>query len=222
MGLLFTEELKAAAGDQWNRVVTHKFTTELAAGTIDANVMQRYLVQDHRFLDAFVVLLASVIANCRTLADRIPGCQFLAMITGMENTYFERCFEKLPCSSEEERAKIPDAACTTGFCNLMREVALGSGTTLAEMLAVLVVCEWSYLSWGQRVAPETVRDDFVTYEWVDLHSGPHFEAVVAYLRGLLDKEGELMDAHEKERCTARFVQAVQLEEDFFDYAYETK
>lgn len=215
----FTEELRAAAGEQWNRVILHKFTTELAANTIDRQVLKRYLIQDHRFLDAFVVLLASVIANARTLDDRIPGCQFLALITGKENTYFERCFQALGVS-KEEREKIPDAACTTGFCNLMRSVA--SNGTLGEMLSVLVVCEWSYLSWGQLVQNNTVRDDFVTYEWVDLHSGESFEAVVAYLRGLLDKEGDLLDEEGKNACKKRFLEAVQLEEDFFEFAYDEK
>lgn len=211
-----TDELRKAAGDQWNRVIHHKFTKELAAGTIDRNVMKRYLIQDYRFLDAFVVLLASVIAHARTLDDRIPGCQFLALITSDENTYFTRCFEKLGCS-QEERDQIPDAACTTGFSNLMREVAMKG--SLAEMLSVLVVCEWSYLSWAELVENNTVREDFVTYEWVDLHSGVGFAAVVAYLRELLDREGETMDDAAKKICKERFLQAVQLEEDFFEFAY---
>jgi thiaminase (transcriptional activator TenA) len=217
----YTDELKAAAGDQWERIVTHKFTTELAANTIDRAVLRRYLIQDYRFLDAFVVLLSSVIAHCRTLADRIPGCQFLALITGKENTYFERCFAILDHCDEATRAAIPDAPCTIGFCSLMRDAAKSG--SLGEMLAVLVVCEWSYLSWAQRVLASTVvpvvRDDFCTYEWIDLHSGPQFEQVVAYVRGLLDQEGLRMTAAEKERCRQRFLQAVQLEEDFFDYAY---
>jgi thiaminase/transcriptional activator TenA len=213
----FTDELRDAAGEQWTRVIHHKFTKEVAAGTIDRqHVMKRYLIQDHRFLDAFVVLLASVIAHARTLEDRIPGCQFLALITGKENTYFERCFAKLNCSPKE-RATIPDAACTIGFCNLMRTVAYDG--SLAEMLSVLVVCEWSYLSWGQMVEKDTVRDDFITYEWVDLHTGESFEAVVEYIRGLLDKEGTLIDTNEREKCKQRFLEAVQLEEDFFEYAY---
>ena len=75
----FTDELRTKAGDQWNRVIHHKFTKELAAGTIDKQtVLKRYLIQDHRFLDSFVVLLASIVANVPTLKDRIPGCQFLA------------------------------------------------------------------------------------------------------------------------------------------------
>ena len=118
----FTEELREAAGDQWTRVINHRFTTELARGDIDRNVLKKYLIQDHRFLDAFVVLLASAIAKARSLDDRIPGCQFLGLITGKENTYFERSFEVLGCG-KEERANIPDQEVTKGFVNLMREVS---------------------------------------------------------------------------------------------------
>jgi len=215
----FTDDLRAAAGDQWDRVIHHKFTKELACSSMDMQVMKRYLIQDHRFLDTFVVLLSSMIAHARCLSDRIPGCQFLALITGAENTYFERCFEKLDGCSVADRDLIPYAACTTGFCDLMREVAMKG--TLGEMLSVLVVCEWSYLSWGQLVEKECVRDDFVFYEWVDLHTGETFEAVVAYLRGLLDKEGALIDDAGRELCQKRFLQAMQLEEDFFENAYAT-
>lgn len=119
----FTEELRIAAGEQWNRVVNHKFTTELAKGDIDRGVLKRYLIQDHRFLDAFVVLLAATIANARTLDDRIPLCQFLALITGKENTYFERSFVALGCDDVYERMNIPDEKVTSEFVKLMRDTA---------------------------------------------------------------------------------------------------
>jgi thiaminase/transcriptional activator TenA len=64
-----------------------------------------------------------------------------------------------------------------------------------------------------------VRDDFVTYEWVDLHSGEGFEQLVKYLRDLLDKEGRLVSAPERDACKKRFLQAVQLEQDFFNMPY---
>ena len=96
----FSDELREAAGSQWDRVINHKFTDELADGSIDRTVLKRYLVQDHRFLDSFVVLLSSIVANARSLSDRIPGCQFLALITGKENTYFERSLEKLGANGE--------------------------------------------------------------------------------------------------------------------------
>jgi thiaminase (transcriptional activator TenA) len=161
----FTEQLRDAAGDQWDRVINHKFTIELANGSINKQVLKKYLIQDHRFLDAFVILLASAIAKCRCLEDRIQGCQFLGLITGKENTYFERSFEVLGCSNIEERMKIPNETVTTNFVQLMKTTA--NEGTLGEMLSVLVVAEWSYLSWGEQVLDKTNREvNFTTWEWV--------------------------------------------------------
>mmetsp|Transcript_66007 Transcript_66007/g.154450 ORF Transcript_66007/g.154450 Transcript_66007/m.154450 type:complete len:221 (+) Transcript_66007:65-727(+) len=213
--MAFSEELRQAAGEQWDRVINHRWTKELASGTLDLKVMRRYLIQDHRFLDAFVVLLSSMIAHAKSLEDRIPGCQFLALITGKENTYFERCFQELPRCTEADRSKIPNAACTRGFDQLMRDAAKSG--SLGEMLSVLIVCEWSYLSWSKIVDKDAKRENFVLFEWIDLHTS--LEDVVAYLRRLLDEEGQRLDAEGRERCKARFLQAVQLEEDFFENAY---
>ena len=212
----FTEELRDAAGEQWSRVVNHRFTDELATGTIDRDVLKRYLIQDHRFLDVGVVLLASMVANARELSDRIPGCQFLAVLTGKENTYFERCFEKMNVT-KEDRESIPDSDVTVKFCEFLRDAAKSG--SLGEMLAVLVVCEWSYMSWGERVLEKTVRDDFACYEWVDLHSGEFFRGVIEYLRGLLDKEEQFLDEEGKAAVKKRFLEAVQYEEEFFEHAY---
>lgn len=138
----FTDELRALAGAKWDAVVEHRFTDELAAGTIADGVLARYLIQDHRFLDAFVVLLASMVAAAPTLADRIPGCQFLALITGRENTYFERSFDALGVD-KAARVDTPNAPPTSAFDGLMREAAKAS---YPEMLAVLVVAEWRWES----------------------------------------------------------------------------
>ena len=51
----------------WDAIVNHPFVDALAAGTINDEAMRAYLVQDHRFLDHFVVLLASMVAAAPTL-----------------------------------------------------------------------------------------------------------------------------------------------------------
>jgi thiaminase/transcriptional activator TenA len=73
--------------------------------------------------------------------------------------------------------------------------------------------------WVEKVLPITIRNDFTTYEWVDLHSGTYFAEVVAYLRGLLDKEGDMLNEDGKKKCQQAFLRAIQLEEDFFEMAY---
>jgi thiaminase len=64
----------------------HKFTKELCRGTIDMNVMG-FLIQDHRFLDAFIVLLSSTIAHAQSGGSNSGLYE--------RKHRFERCFEKL-------------------------------------------------------------------------------------------------------------------------------
>jgi thiaminase/transcriptional activator TenA len=211
----FTDELRESVAKSWDAVVHHPFTDALAAGTLDPAKMRRYLIQDHRFIDRFVVLLASAVAHAPSLADRIPGCQFLALVTGPENTYFERSFVALGVR-EDERRDTPDASATADFKALMREAALSG--SYARMLAVLVVAEWSYLAWADRVKHRR-PSQFWHAEWIDLHTGPYFESVVGWLRSQLDAVGPALVDKERSQVRADFARAVALEKAFFDHAW---
>jgi|TARA_B100000524_G_scaffold335187_1_gene224242 thiaminase/transcriptional activator TenA len=79
-----SEKLRQNAGADWTSLTEHKFADELATCTIDKEVLGHYLIQDHRFLDAFTMLLASMLVDAPTLEDRIPGAQFLGLITSKE------------------------------------------------------------------------------------------------------------------------------------------
>ena len=220
--MCFSDEQRQRHAELWERVTNHRLIDELVNATISKRVLARYLAQDHRFLDAFVVLLASAVANANCLADRIPGCQFL-LITGRENTYFERSLAALGDEADVACA-APDGPATTAFCDLMRGAA--SSSELVRMLAVLVVAEWSYQTWGERKSP-SLRDDspFWCREWVELHSGDYFGSVVSYLRGLLDAEAARLSAANDtaalDRAASAFSQALQLELDFFEQAYDS-
>eukprot|EP00960_Hanusia_phi_P059523 764199-Hanusia_phi.AAC.5 len=133
--------LQEEAGAQWMKIVSHPFTDALANGSINKDAIKFYLIQDHRFLDNFVILLSSMISHAPTLQvrsskgqvssmvthattqDRIPGCQFLAMITGKENTYFERSFEALGVG-EKQRCETPNSSATNGFMDVEQNLML--------------------------------------------------------------------------------------------------
>jgi thiaminase/transcriptional activator TenA len=83
----FTEWLRQQAEPGWSEAAEHRFTRELADGTLADAVMRRYLVQDYSFLDSFVRLMASAIVKAPSLADRMPLGRFLGAVSGEENTY---------------------------------------------------------------------------------------------------------------------------------------
>lgn len=207
----FTDELRSAHREAWNRAAAHRFTTELMAGVLPDAVMARYLVQDHRFLDAFLGLLGAAIAASDRLPSRLRLGRFVGAVAGEENTYFERAFAALGVS-DERRATDPDAPATVGFKALMREAAATRSYPAA--LSVLSVAEWLYLDWASR-APQPLPPNFVHAEWITLHDNPDFRDLVEFLRGELDRTGPA----EAERCRDLFGRAVRLEGAFFDEAY---
>lgn len=211
-----SNDLRQLCAEDWNAATNHRFCRELATGTLPRAKMEQYLIQDYTFIDAFVRLAASAIAHAPSLADSVPLAQFLAVITGPENTYFLRSFEAL--GVDETTRTDPELwTATSGFQTLMREAA-ASGR-YEEMIAVLVVAEWVYLSWATPMNPP--RDDLPFYfaEWITLHAGPGFEGVVQYLRDQLDMLWPSLDTAGKTRVETAFRRAVTLERQFFDTAY---
>lgn len=208
----FTETLRSASQPTWTEAVDHRFVKELFAGTIPDKVMAGYLIQDHRFLDSFLILLGAAIATADSFEARLHFGRFVGMVSGEENTYFLRSFEALGVT-EKQRAETPDTKPTAGFKAIMREAA--ATRSYAAALSVLNVAEWLYLDWAMK-APKPLPSNFVHAEWVTLHDNPHFREFVTFLRAELDRVGP----SEPEISKDFFLRAVALERAFFDAAYE--
>jgi hypothetical protein len=82
----FAETLRAANAAGWSHAVQHRFVDELLAGAVPDAVMARYLIQDHRFLDSFLVLLGAALASADTFAARLRFGRFIGMVSAEENT----------------------------------------------------------------------------------------------------------------------------------------
>jgi thiaminase/transcriptional activator TenA len=207
----FTETLRAASEPGWSHAVGHRFVKELFTGAVPDVVMAHYLIQDHRFLDSFLMLLGAALASADAFAARLRfGC-FIGMMSGEENTYFLRAFDALGVT-EARRAADPHTQPTTGFKAIMREAA--ETRSYAATLSVLVVAEWLYLGWASR-APKPLPDNFVHAEWITLHDNPDFRSFVDFLRAELDRVGPA----EANLCRDFFSRAVALELSFFEAAY---
>lgn len=207
----FSEILRRENAADWAASVGHRFVRELIAGTVPDEVMARYLVQDHRFIDDFLGLLGAAVATTDSFAARIRLGRFIGVIASDENTYFLRAFEELGLS-ETARAAVPDAAPTAGFKAIMREAA--ATRSYAAILAVLNVAEGLYLDWAMG-ANGTLPARFIHAEWITLHDNPDFRDLVGFLRAELDRVGPQQAAI----CRDFFGRAVALEREFFDAAY---
>ncbi|MFK8252911.1 TenA family protein [Ancylobacter terrae] len=211
----YSERLRTAFAADWSAAIGHRFVDELFAGTVAPERMRAYLVQDYQFIDRFVALLGSAIASADLFTSRVRLAQFTAMITGEENTYFQRAFDALgvPAGEREAPALAP---VTRDFQALMGEAA--DSRDYAACLAVLSVAEGLYLDWADRPGT-TLPADFIHAEWITLHNNDVFRAFVAWLRSELDRVGATLAPERERQVRALFGRAVALERAFFDHVY---
>ncbi|GAB3847226.1 TenA family protein [Nesterenkonia populi] len=212
MAQRFSTQLREQTQPAWDQAVGHRFVDELISGTVKDAHMAAYLIQDHRFLDAFLTLLGGAMTAADTMEARLRFSQFAGMISSEENTYFLRSFEALGVT-EQQRRETPETVPCAEFQSIMREAARTQD--YAAILAVLTVAEWLYGDWAGRAGDDR-PESFVHAEWIDLHHSPEFDAWVEFLRCELDRVGPDAEA------TARdfFSRSVDLELEFFNAVYE--
>lgn len=83
---------------------------------------------------------------------------------------------------------------------------------------MLSPAEWIYLRWADRC--ETLPQRFYLAEWIDLHRGPGFEAVVDFLRAEPGRVGPGLSPHRERAVRDLFRRTVEYEVAFFDAACE--
>ncbi|WP_413692648.1 TenA family protein [Psychromonas sp. KJ10-2] len=211
-----SEQLKQSCINNWSAATTHPFCLELTDGNLPLAKMRVYLAQDYTFIDNFVRLAASAIHHAPSLPDRLPLAHFLGNIAGPENTYFQRSFDMLEVE-QSQRVSPALLKPTSDFQALMLKAA-NSGE-YGNMVAVLCVAEWVYLSWAEPVVDAVQSLPFYFGEWITLHAGEYFESVVEHLRTQLDTAYLAADVSQQATIQEYFQQAVLLEKQFFDACY---
>ncbi len=211
MSQRYTDSLREQNRPAWDHAVQHRFVDELLDGSIPDGAMADYLIQDHRFLDAFVTLVGAAMASSDSAQSRLRFGRFAGMVCGEEDTYFLRAFEALGVG-EGDRQHRPDTAATAGITSLMREAA--ASRSYPAVLAVLCVAEWLYQDWAHRSSAELPRH-FVHREWITLHNNEEFDRFVTFLREELDRVGPGASSE----VEGYFSRAVELELAFFEEIY---
>ncbi|MDN5915430.1 MAG: TenA family protein [Pseudonocardia sp.] len=207
-------QLREATAPAWDAAVGHRFVDELWAGSLPREVLTRYLVQDHQFVDGFVALMGAAVAGADHAAPRVRLARQLGLVAGPENDFFTRSFDTLDVPGTDRAAPTLFPP-TVGFRDLMNEA---SAAQYPDALAVLLVAEWLYLDWATRPGTDVPADP-IRAEWIALHSGAEFEAWVDFLRDEFDRVGETLTPRRRDEVGALFVRAVDLELTFFDAAY---
>lgn len=213
--MTFSSELRELAGPTWDAAVRHRFVHEIWQGKLPPGVLSTYLVQDNQFFDAFLALMGAAVASADSVEPRVVHARQLAVVAGPENDYFARALDALDVPLTDRTGPVLLGP-TQDFIALM-DLARRSAD-YPSCLTVLLVAEWLYLDWATRTGTAPPEEP-IQREWIELHSGPAFEAWVEFLRSEFDRVTLALDEERRARVRDLFVRAVDLELAFFDAAY---
>ena len=206
-------ELLKNSQQDWNAAVNHRFVQELFEGTMDDQVLIKYLIQDYHFFDAFLSMLGACVAHADTLGAKLRFAKQLGFLEADEDGYFQKAFKELGVA-EKEYLEVMLHPVTKEFQKLMYSAVDSSEYT--QLLVMLVIAEGLYLDWGSKEL--ALPEKYVHLEWIHLHRGEFFEEWVQFLVDELNRVGK--GREDLTELQQRWNQAVSLELAFFDIGYE--
>lgn len=213
----YSGQLRDASQAEWRAAVDNDFVRGLGDGTLPEAAFRGYLIQDYRFLDTLVSVVGFAVARAPDLPAKARYAEFLGVLTGSENDYFQRSFEALGVS-ERDLANTEDSPVLAAFRRNMT-VAAEAGT-YADLLSVFLPAEWIYLDWARSVA-DGPATQFYYREWIDMHAAAPFADFVGWLQQEMDGSAPAPDSDADRRIRRSFARMVELERAFFEESLAT-
>ena len=214
----FSRNLKEKAIKVWEDGYNHPFVQELGQGTLDKKKFQFYLLQDYQYLLQYakVFALAAIKADSEALMIQLTNVQHSVLD---EINVHKQYMEKFGISSEEMMAAGPSLFNRAYTANMM---AAGQAGDLADLLAAVFPCAWTYNDYGRRLKEQYADrlDDNFYKTWIETYASPEFEESFAWFYDTLDElVAEKTDA-QRAKVEQIFISSVEFEYLFWDMAYK--
>ena len=207
------EELLKNSQKDWQAAVNHRFVQELFEGTIENEVLIKYLIQDYHFFDAFLSMLGACVAHADTLEAKLRFAKQLGFLEADEDGYFQKAFKELGVA-ENKYLEVTLHPVTKEFQKLMYSAV--DSSDYAQLLVMLVIAEGLYLDWGSKEL--ALPKKYVHPEWIYLHRGDFLKEWVQFLVDELNRVCK--DKATISALQDRWNHAVALELEFFEIGYE--
>ena len=208
-----SERLVEANRDVWDAMQEHQFVQDVEADRMPAEVFERYLVFEHRFVETAVLIVGEAMLKAPGTEQRHRWIAVLHALSNDQLPAFDDFFAALGIEPAGT-ATLP--AAVQAFDRGM--LSMAQSGDYADALAIMLAAEWMYATWCSRAraVPITIPE---LRRWVAMHAEPGFLDQVAWLRAEIDAlaAGDAQFA----RLSARFRRALALEIAFHDAPYES-
>ena len=215
----FSRGLKTKAGKIWEDGYNHPFVQELGKGTLDREKFRFYLLQDYLYLLQYskVFAIAAVKSDTEELMTGFTKSQYFILANEMN---VHREYMAGFGVTQEEMLSVKSSLYNRTYTANMLSFGLTGG--LAEVLASVFPCAWTYADYGKRLK-EQYKDKLESnfYKtWIETYAGDDFSNSFEWFYDALDNLVANMTNKQREKIEEIFISSVEFEYLFWDMAYK--
>ncbi|MCY9019754.1 thiaminase II [Priestia megaterium] len=212
----FSERLYEKLQPIWRQNHNHPFVQGMGDGTLEKEKFRFYMIQDYLYLIDYAKLFA--IGAMKATDVQTMG-KFAALLdsTLNEEMSLHREYAKKFEISEKELEKAQPSPTTLAYTHYMLHV--GQSGTLAELVAALLPCMWSYWEIGKELSEKPGAENEFYREWIEMYSSEEFGELATWCINLFDSLTEDKSEAELEKLEEIFLNTTRFEYMFWDMAY---
>jgi len=213
----FSERLYEKLQPIWRQNHNHPFVQGMGDGTLEKEKFRFYMIQDYLYLIDYAKLFA---IGAMKATDLQTMGKFAALLdsTLNEEMSLHREYAKKFQISEKELEKAQPSPTTLAYTHYMLHV--GQSGTLAELVAALLPCMWSYWEIGKELSEKPGAENEFYREWIEMYSSEEFGELATWCINLFDSLTEDKSEAELEKLEEIFLNTTRFEYMFWDMAYK--
>ncbi|WP_299089384.1 thiaminase II [uncultured Metabacillus sp.] len=201
----------------WNRNHAHPFVQKMGNGTLEKEKFRFYMVQDYLYLIEYAKVFALGAVKATDLKIMGKFAKLLDATLNEEMELHRQYAKKFDISVEELETAKPSPT-TLAYTHYMLHVSQNG--TLAELVAALLPCMWSYWEIGKELKKIEGASEHEFYgEWINMYASDEFGQLATWCIELLDQVAEGKPEAELEKLEEIFLNTTRFEYMFWDMAY---
>lgn len=213
----FSEHLYHKLQPIWRKNHSHPFVREMGDGTLDPDKFRFYMVQDYLYLIDYSKLFALGAVKATNLEDIGTFSSLLDSTINEEMSLHRQYASRFGISAEELEAAEPSPI-TLAYTHYMLYSAQNG--TLAELVAALLPCMWSYWEIGKELNEIPGASEHELYgDWIKMYSSEEFGELATWCIRLMDKTANGKSEEELLKLENIFLNTTRFEYMFWDAAY---
>ncbi|MCL2857853.1 MAG: thiaminase II [Oscillospiraceae bacterium] len=215
----FSRGLKAKATRVWEDGYNHPFVQELGKGILDKEKFKFYLLQDYLYLLQYAKVFATAVLKSDTEEYMANFSKTQHYILAGEMNVHREYMKGFGITPQEAQTAKPSIYNRSYTANML---SYGLTDGLAEVLAAVFPCAWTYSDYGKRLKAQyadKLEGNFYK-TWIENYASDEFSDSFEWLYDALDSLVANMSDTQRKKIEEIFISSVEFEYLFWDMAYK--